>query len=65
MSNDEQDIDIVRLVKERGVVRRRKTILESELRAAGRSLWEIGAQLRSVQGAGSFNETPAAMLPAD
>ena len=63
MTNNEQVAAILRLVKHRSECKKRKAALESELRAAGRSLFEIGGSLRNVQGTGSFNETPAAILP--
>jgi len=63
MSGDEQDAAIVRLVKDRGEAKRRRSLLESELRAAGQSLWEIGTVLRSVVGSGSFPHTPESILP--
>lgn len=63
MSGDEQDAAIVRLVKDRGEAKRRRALLESELRAAGQSLWEIGGSLRSVKAGGSHQESPAYILP--
>ena len=38
MSNEEQDAAILRLVKSKGDYKKRKALLESELRAAGQSL---------------------------
>jgi hypothetical protein len=50
MSDPEQDEAILRLVKQRGEAKKRKALLENELRTAGRSLWEIGGALRNVKG---------------
>jgi hypothetical protein len=50
MSGDEQDAAILRLVKERSDVRKRKTLIESELQSAGRSLHEIGSVLKHFSG---------------
>lgn len=53
MSGDEQDAALLRIVKQRSEAKKRKSLLESELRAAGESLYEIGGALRHVNG-GSF-----------
>ena len=50
MSDDEKDAAILRLVKDRSEAKRRKLLLESELRAAGESLAEIGQSLRHLNG---------------
>jgi hypothetical protein len=63
MSNEEQDAAILRLVKSRGESKKRKALLESELRAAGQSLWQIGQSLRNVKGSGTFTDTPGHILP--
>ncbi|MHB2008819.1 MAG: hypothetical protein ACYCOX_12305 [Acidobacteriaceae bacterium] len=63
MSNEEQDAAILRLVKSRGDYKKRKALLESELRAAGESLWQIGGSLRNVKGSGTYTETPGYILP--
>jgi|ERR1035437_3608742 hypothetical protein len=48
MSNDEQDQAIVRIVKKRAELRKRKALIESELRAAGESLDDIGSSLKHI-----------------
>jgi hypothetical protein len=58
MSSDEQDEAIIRLVKQRFEAKKRKALLENELRTAGRALWEIGSALKSVNASGSFQEDP-------
>jgi hypothetical protein len=63
VSIDEQDEAIARLVKQRSEARKRKALLENELRTAGRSLWEIGSALKSIKAEGSFQETPEYILP--
>jgi hypothetical protein len=62
MSNDEHDMAILRLVKGRGEAKRRKALLESELRTAGKALSEIGSGLRSVSSSGAVHETPGYLL---
>jgi hypothetical protein len=62
MSNDEQDAAILRLVKARGEAKRQKALLETELRAAGTSLYNIGSGLRSIGFSTSVQETPGAIL---
>ena len=52
MSDAEQDVAILRLVKERGECKRRKAALEAELQAAGRSLDEISSALKHLGGFG-------------
>jgi chorismate mutase len=47
MMIDEQDNAILRLVKERGEAKRRRAALERELRAAGKSLCDIGGALKN------------------
>jgi hypothetical protein len=48
MSSDEQDQAIVRIVKRRAELRKRKALIESELRAAGESLDDIGSSLKHI-----------------
>jgi hypothetical protein len=55
MTIDEQDMAILRIVKERGEAKRRKVLIESELRAAGESLYDIGGALRHVNDASVQN----------
>jgi hypothetical protein len=62
VSNDEQDAALLRLVKTRGAAKRQKSLLETELRAAGTSLYNIGAALRSIGFSTSVQETPGAIL---
>ena len=64
MSTEEQDAAILRLVKQRGEAKKRKALLENELRTAGRSLWDIGSALKSVNASGPSQETPDSILPA-
>jgi|SRR5271154_4753779 len=63
MSGAEQDAAIIRLVKQRGDAKRRRVLLENELRTAGHSLYEIGMALRGIAASGSFNSTPDYVLP--
>jgi hypothetical protein len=63
MSNEEQDVAILRLVKQRFEAKKRKTLLENELRTAGQSLSEIGSALKSVNASGPSQETPEFILP--
>jgi hypothetical protein len=46
MTQQEQGEALLRLIKNRTDARRRKALLESELSAAGRALYEIGDNLR-------------------
>ena len=62
MSNDEQDAAILRMVKARDEAKRQKSLLETELRAAGTSLYNIGSSLRSIGFSTSVQETPGAIL---
>jgi hypothetical protein len=50
MTIDEQDEAILRLVRERGEVKRQRAALERELRTAGKSLYDIGAALKNASG---------------
>src|SRR5665213_2927506 len=63
MSSDEQDAAILRLVKQRGEAKKRRALLQNELRTAGQSLWEIGGALRNITPSGTFHETPGAVIP--
>jgi hypothetical protein len=62
MSNDESDAAILRLVKARGEAKKQKALLETELRAAGTSLYNIGAGLRSIGFSTSVQDTPGAIF---
>ena len=62
MSSEEQDAAILRLVKQRGEAKKRKVLLENELRTAGRSLWEIGSALKSLDASGPSQGTPEFIL---
>jgi hypothetical protein len=62
MSNDEQDVSILRVVKSRAEAKKRKTLLENELRAAGQSLYRIGSGLQSVGNSTAVHESPAALI---
>jgi len=46
MTNDKQDDAVLSLVRERIEIKRRRASLKSELRAAGKSLYEIGSALK-------------------
>ena len=48
MKTDEQGTAILRLIRERLETRKRSAVLKSELRAAGRSLYDIGGVLKHV-----------------
>jgi len=50
MSGDEQDAAILRVVKQRSEAKKRKLLLESELRSAGDSLYDIGGTLKHISG---------------
>jgi len=63
MSNEEQEVAILRLVKQRFEAKKRKTLLVNELRTAGQSLSEIGSALKSVNASGPSQETPEFILP--
>jgi len=45
MRGDEQDAAILRVVKDRAEAKKRKSLLENELRTAGQSLSRIGSGL--------------------
>jgi hypothetical protein len=62
MSNDERDTAILRLVKNRAEAKRRKNLLETELRAAGASLYSIGTELREIGFSTSVQASPGAIL---
>jgi hypothetical protein len=62
MTTDEQDAAIVRLVRQRHEAKKRKALLENELRTAGRFLWGLGSALKSVDAAGSYQATPDCIL---
>ena len=62
MSSDEQDQAILRLVKQRHEAKKRKAALQSELREAGKHLWEIGGSLKSVSSESSAGQTPSSIL---
>jgi hypothetical protein len=62
MSNDEQDAAILRLVKARAEAKKKKALLETELRAAGESLYTIGSGLRSIGHSTSVQDTPGAIF---
>jgi hypothetical protein len=46
MKTEEQGTAILKLIKERIETKRRSALLKSELRAAGRSLYDIGGALK-------------------
>ena len=46
MKIDEQDTAALKLIRERINAKRRSAVLKSELRAAGRSLYDIGGALK-------------------
>ena len=48
MKTDAQDTAIRKLIRERIETKRRSAVLKSELRAAGRSLYDIGGALKHV-----------------
>jgi hypothetical protein len=50
MSDSEQDAAIGRLVRQRSEAKRRKILLENELRSAGKSLSDIGEVLKHFSG---------------
>lgn len=62
MSNAEQDAALLRLIRERSDAKRRRTLLESELRTAGRSLWSIGGILKDVVSVGNAAYAPSMAL---
>lgn len=62
MNIDEQDTAIIRLVKQRHEAKKRKVLLQNELRTAGRSLWDIGSRLKSVDADGPSQDSPEAAL---
>jgi hypothetical protein len=55
MTSDEQEDAILRLVRERGEVKRHRAALEKELREAGKSLYEIGSALKRACAGGMRN----------
>lgn len=59
---DERDAAIAILLKKRAEAKRRRVDLESELRAAGKSLYDIGGALRNVTG-GSMGSRVDYILP--
>ena len=48
VSGDEQDHAIARIVKRRSELRKRKALIESELRTAGEFLDDIGSSLKII-----------------
>lgn len=50
MMIDEQDDAVLKLVRERGEVKRHRAALERELRATGKSLYDIGGALKHACG---------------
>ena len=54
MSGGEEDAAVARLVRGRAEARRRKALLESELRFAGEAMADIGSGLKRVNGCGSL-----------
>jgi len=50
MTIDEREAEISRLSKKRSETKRRRAELESELRTAGKSLYDIGGALKHVSG---------------
>lgn len=62
MNDDERDAAVLRVVKERSEAKKQKALLESELRAAGRSLASIGSGLSSVSSIGAVHQQPSVIL---
>ena len=62
MSGDEQDAAILRVVKGRAEAKKRKSLLETELRTAGQSLSRIGSGLAGVGSSTAVHQTPAALI---
>jgi hypothetical protein len=50
MSTDEQDQAILRIVRQRSELRKRKVLIENELRTAGESLEEVSSSIRHISG---------------
>src|ERR1017187_9746593 len=50
MSTDEQDQAILRIVRQRSELRKRKALIENELRTAGESLEEVSSSIRHISG---------------
>jgi hypothetical protein len=46
MKTDEQATAVLKLIRERAETKKRSAVLKSELRAAGRSLYDIGGALK-------------------
>ena len=56
------DAAIVRVVKSRSEAKKRKALLENELRTAGQSLYRIGSGLQTVGNSTAAHETPAGLI---
>jgi DNA-binding transcriptional MerR regulator len=63
MSGDEQDVAILRVVKQRGEFKKKRTLLQSELRAAGQSLSEIGDILKRFDTSTSLANSIDFLIP--
>lgn len=50
MPTDEKNDEILKLIRERAEARKRRAALEKELKAVGKSLYEIGGALKHVCG---------------
>jgi|SRR5208283_4404484 len=57
MAIDERDATMLGLLTRRNEAKRRKAVLESELRTAGKSLHDIGGVLRYLNGASARSRT--------
>lgn len=62
MSSAEQDAALLRLIKDRSEAKRRKALLESELRAAGKSLGYVGQALSEITASGAYTSSPQYVL---
>lgn len=62
MSSDEQDAAILRVVKSRAEAKKKKALLENELRAAGHALSGIGYGLESIGISSGGHHDPAAIM---
>lgn len=58
MSTEEQDAALLRLVRRRSEAKRKKSLIESELREAGRKLSDVGGLLRHVGDSGTGTDRP-------
>jgi hypothetical protein len=61
MSEEEESVAIVRLLKKRSEARRRKVLLDDELRTASGSLTDIGTALRHLIITGPYSNVDTAI----